>query len=192
MNSIIDILINSDQAPAEIKNLIEDKIKIKKYPKGTFLQHKGDLNGKGYFVKKGLLRSYLIDKKGKEHIFMFAPENWVIGDIQSQAHNFPTELFIDAIEDTEVLEIDVSLFHNLSNLSVETLRNDITRLIKRIAVLQKRVIMLMSASARERYEEFLKTYPNIVQRVPQKMIASFLGITPEALSKIRGKISKNI
>ena len=63
----------------------------------------------------------------------------------------------------------------------------IEKLLKRVAVLQKRIIMLMSATAWERYQDFIETYPNIVQRVPQKMIASYLGITPEALSKIRGE-----
>jgi CRP-like cAMP-binding protein len=66
----------------------------------------------------------------------------------------------------------------------------ISRLMKRISVLQRRVIMLMSATALQRYNDFLEMYPNIVQRVPQKMIASYLGITPEALSKIRGQLAK--
>lgn len=144
--------------------------------KGQILQHRGDTNNKIYKVESGLLRSYSIDDKGKEHIFMFAPEDWVIADA-SIVINQEAELFIDALEDStiEILEKEANIE-----------RIDASPLLKRIAVLQKRVIMLMSSSAIERYEHFVSTYPNIIQRVPQKMIASYLGITPEALSKVKG------
>ena len=144
--------------------------------KGQILQHRGETNNKIYKVESGLLRSYSIDDKGKEHIFMFAPEDWVIADA-SIVINQEAELFIDALEDStiEILEKEANIE-----------RIDASPLLKRIAVLQKRVIMLMSSSAIERYEHFVSTYPNIIQRVPQKMIASYLGITPEALSKVKG------
>ena len=78
-----------------------------------------------------------------------------------------------------------------SDLNIDQLKNKVNLLSRRVAVLQRRVIMLMSASAKDRYELFLETYPKIPNRVPQRMIASYLGITPEALSKIRGKIAKS-
>ena len=143
------------------------EIKIKK---GQILQHNGELNSKIYFVKSGLLRSYSIDKKGKEHIFMFAPENWTIAD--SINPDLPCELFIEALEDSEV---------SIREKNVENAANT-KSLINRINVLQKRVILLMSSSAIERYQHFTETYPNITQRVPQRMIASYLGVTPETLS----------
>lgn len=143
------------------------RIKVKK---GQIIQRQGDLNTKVYNVKSGLLRSYSIDKKGKEHIFMFAPENWTIAD--SISPELPCELFIEAIEDSEVI---------VKEKNTENPKNT-TSLIKRIGVLQKRVIMLMSSSAIERYEHFIETYSEITQRVPQKMIASYLGVTPETLS----------
>ena len=149
------------------KNHVLKEIKVQK---GQILQHNGELNSKIYFVKSGLLRSYSIDKKGKEHIFMFAPENWTIAD--SISPELPCELFIEALEDSEVAVREKNI-ENAANTK---------SLIKRINVLQKRVIMLMSSSAIERYENFIETYPNITQRVPQKMIASFLGVTPETLS----------
>jgi CRP-like cAMP-binding protein len=147
-------------------------IKIKK---GTILQSKGDFNSKLYKVESGLLRSYSIDEKGKEHIFMFAPEDWIIAD--STGADLPSELFIDALEDSivQVLEKDMS-----------EIELNVKLFIRRINVLQKRIIMLMSSSAIARYEHFEETYPNIIQRVPQRMIASYLGVTPEALSKVRG------
>lgn len=142
--------------------------------KGQILQRSGQLNTKAYEVVQGLLRSYSIDEKGKEHIFMFGPEGWIVADTCSIDE--VSELYIDALEDSEVLvrekQIQPEDFDNL-------------KLIKRVQVLQGRVIRLMSASALERYEHFLATYPQIVQRVPQRMIASYLGITPEALSKVK-------
>jgi CRP-like cAMP-binding protein len=142
--------------------------------KGDIVEYKGTLNSKVYKVEKGLLRSYSIDSKGKEHIYMFAPEGWIVAD--SQWIDIPTELYIDALEDSTL----TVLTKDLDKVSDNTVA-----LVKRISVLQKRIIMLMSASAIERYEHFVLTYPQIIQRVPQKMIASYLGITPEALSKVK-------
>lgn len=138
--------------------------------KGHILQRKGDLNSKVFHVESGLLRSYTIDEKGKEHIYMFAPENWIIAD--GISHLKPCELFIDALEDSIVIQKE----KDVNSIT------DIQKLINRLEILQHRIIMLMSAPAIERYQHFIDTYPDIVQRVPQKMIASYLGITPEALS----------
>ncbi len=109
---------------------------------------------------------------------MFAPEGWIMADNVSPDQ--PCDLFIDALEDSIVIQKTKDL----------DLTHEIQKLIKRIQVLQKRVIMLLSAPAIERYEHFIQTYPDIVQRVPQKMIASYLGITPQALSTLRGEIAR--
>jgi len=177
------------------KQEVIDGIETKMFKKRTVLQKKGELKNKAFFVKKGLLRSYTIDDKGKEHVFMFGPEGWIVSDIESQTKQKPTELYIDALEDSEVEILDrnvIEVLRKHPEMSVESeiFAIETDRFMRRISVLQKRVIMLMSASALERYEHFLETYPQIVQRVPQKMIASYLGITPEALSKIRGQIAR--
>ena len=148
------------------------------FKKGQIIQSKGDLNTKIYIVKSGLLRSYSIDKKGKDHIFMFAPEGWVIADNSSPDQ--PCDLFIEALEDSVVIQKE-------KDISQE---QDLKKIVKRLYVLQSRIIMLMSASALDRYQHFIETYPDIVQRVPQRMIASYLGITPQALSTIRSEIAK--
>ena len=145
-------------------------------PKGKVLQRTGERYTKVYRVKKGLLRSYIIDAKGKEHIFMFAPEGWTIAD--SQPPDTACDLFIDALEDTEVLILEKDLQSPDLNTAA---------LLRRIAVLQERVLMLMSTPALERYQHFTATYPNLLQRVPQRMVASYLGITPEALSKLKSE-----
>ena len=190
MKSILDIF-NSDNAilKEEIQQL-KNNIQIKKVTKGQILQLKGEISDKSYFVKSGLLRSYFIDENFKEHIFMFAPEGWIIYDFVSQTYKTPSEMVIDAIEDSQVEILSSELYDNFILRSPKFISSDIEKLNKRIAVLQKRVIMLMSANAWERYQHFLNTYPNILPRVPQKMIASYLGITPEALSNLRSNMSK--
>ena len=144
-------------------------------PKGQIVQHKGELNTKLYLVKKGLLSSYGLDAKGREHVFMFAPEDWLIAD-----HNgleTPCALFIDALEDSEVVVIEKSSDYE----------PEIQKLFNRLGALQHRIMLLLQATAFERYTDFVKTYPNITQRVPQRMIASYLGMTPEALSKLKNE-----
>ncbi|MEL7124225.1 MAG: Crp/Fnr family transcriptional regulator [Bacteroidota bacterium] len=141
--------------------------------KGQILQRKGDLNSKVYQVQSGLLRSYSIDDKGKEHVYMFAPENWIIAD--SVSPKTPCDLFIDALEDSVVIQKEKDTLPT----------SDTEKFINRLEVLQKRIISLMSSSAIERYDHFLETYTDIVQRVSQRMIASYLGVTPEALSNAK-------
>tara|TARA_B110000305_G_C19262748_1_gene550370 strand:+ start:116 stop:655 length:540 start_codon:yes stop_codon:yes gene_type:complete len=164
--------------------------KIKYVKKGEFLLREGENSTQAFFVKMGLLRSYTIDEKGKEHIFMFATQGWIIADIESQEFNQPAKLFIDCIEDSDVIAFNRNLFSKLE-LSKYQLTKNLNLLARRAAVLQRRVLMLMSSTAKERYEFFLETYPELPDRVPQRMIASYLGITPEALSKIRGKMVKS-
>ncbi|MEM7574706.1 MAG: Crp/Fnr family transcriptional regulator [Bacteroidota bacterium] len=142
--------------------------------KGEVLQRPGELDSKIFVVQAGLLRSFAVDPKGKEHLFMFAPEGWIIGDYSPPEQ--PAELFIDALEDSQIVI--------LKKGSED--RSNFAKIRKRLYVLQQRILMLMSASAIQRYEHFTATYPDIINRVPQRMIASYLGITPEALSKVKG------
>lgn len=183
MDLITDILHFKDSDSSSGIDVLKKATVTKSFKKGKILQRQGEASTKIYFVKKGVLRSYAIDEKGKEHIFMFASEGWIMAD--GAGYNSSAELFIDIIEDAEVDILDKKLFHE-TIVSIQDLNERVNSLIKRVSVLQKRVIMLMSASAIERYEHFVETYPQIVQRVPQKMIASYLGITPEALSKVKG------
>lgn len=169
---------------------IDANTETKFFKKKDFVQKQGEKNALAYYVKKGLLRSYTIDEKGKEHIFMFASEGWLIADIDSQEFDQATELFIDCIEDAELVAFDRKAYL-LENFSTDYITETANLLARRVAVLQRRVILLMSASAKKRYQNFLETYPELPNRVPQRMIASYLGITPEALSKIRGEIAKS-
>ena len=144
--------------------------------KGQILQRSGELNTKVYHVKSGLLRSYSIDKNGKENIFMFAPEGWVIADTCEPES--AAVLFIDALEDSNVIVLPKDL---------EREKQHVGALTKRLNALQKRILMLISTNAIERYEHFIQAYPNIAHRVPQRMIASYIGVNPETLSAAKSK-----
>ena len=149
--------------------------------KGEVLQRSGELNTKVYHVKTGLLRSYSIDKNGKENIFMFAPEGWVIAD--TCAPQSESDLFIDALEDS---------FVRVLNKDLEREKQNVGAITKRLNAMQKRILMLISTNALERYEYFIQTYPNVAQRVPQYMIASYIGVSPETLSAAKSKrMNKN-
>ncbi len=160
----------------------------KKVKKHAYLLNEGEVARYTFFTVSGCLRMYTIDNKGKEHIMQFAPDNWWIGDIDSATKNTPSVYFIDALEDSDLLVMD--------NISWEKSLNEIPPLAllfqrlmqNRQTATQKRIIFSMSASAEERYLDFIKTYPNLSQRIPQHMIASYLGITPESLSRIRKQV----
>jgi CRP-like cAMP-binding protein len=185
MDDILKIISNTNNITPDIIELFTKSVAQKTVAKGTVLQKKGDKVMKAFYVKRGLLRSYIVDEKGREHIYMFAPEGWLITDVEMLTNHGAAMLFIDSLEDTEVEILNENIFKQTHRLPVDILTNEINKLMRRINVLQKRVLLLMSAPAEERYNDFITTYPQIVQRVPQKMIASYLGITPEALSKIK-------
>ena len=168
---------------------IDPNSTIKHFKKGEVIQVAGNSTTSTFFVKKGLLRSYTIDSKGKEHIFMFAPENWIIADGEALEFNEPIQLFIDCLEDSEVIIFDKNCLFAGDLTKDEIIKNS-QLLYRRMAKLQRRVIMLLGSPAIDRYNYFLATYPELPNRVPQRMIATYLGITPQALSTIRGEIAR--
>lgn len=168
---------------------IDPKAQSQTCRKGEIIQHAGDASSSVYFVKQGLLRSYIIDSKGKEHIYMFAPENWIIADLEAAEFNEPVQLFIDCLEDAELIRFDQNFLFNPS-LSQEVILENAQLLYRRIGRLQRRVLMLMGAPAIDRYNYFLKIYPDLSNRIPQRMIASYLGIAPQTLSTLRSRSVK--
>lgn len=159
--------------------------KIKKH---DFLLSEGEVAKHTFFTVHGCLRMYTVDNKGKEHIMQFAPENWWIGDIESSTTHTPSVYFIDALEDSDILSMDTVAWDK-SLKEIPPLALLFQRLMQnRQTATQKRIIFSMSASAEERYLDFIKTYPSLAQRIPQHMIASYLGITPESLSRIRKQV----
>lgn len=164
--------------------LVAADLKIRKFSKNEVVQYQGTNLNQAFFVCKGVLRSFAIDEKGKEHILQFAPENWFIGD-RNNLNNEPSLYIIDAIEDTEVVVLPADFMEKVSLLVPDTGPMQFRTLNNSILFMQKRIIMLLSASAEQRYLDFIKLYPSLTLRVPQWMIASYLGITPESLSRVR-------
>src|SRR5215471_4758533 len=151
--------------------------------KGEFLLREGEIPKYAAFVCKGFLRSYIIDNKGKEHIVQFAPENWWISAKPAAVEDAPSPVFIDAIEDSEILLIDrIGHITMLEKVTAYTTSFH-AGIQKRVVAKEKRIVNALAATAEERYHDFLKTYPTIAQRVPQHMLASYLGITPETVSR---------
>lgn len=157
--------------------------------KGSYILRKGDMHSQAYYVKTGLLRYYSIDEKGKEHILQFAPEGWFVSDRQSSCMNMKSDFFIDALEDSEVVAVQEDFISNKAKESSEFMELNNQLLHNHIRQLQGRINQLLSYTAEERYMEFVKTYPDIMLRVPQWMVASYLGITPESLSRIRKELA---
>jgi CRP-like cAMP-binding protein len=167
------------------KKVIQRVVAPKTLKKGEFLQRQAEVAKLGAFVCKGFLRSYVIDNKGKEHIIQFAPENWWISDKLGMAEGALATYFIDAIEDSELLTMEMqghlTMIQKISGYA-ESFQKGMQ---KRTAAKDARIVHSLTSTAEERYDDFLATYPTIAQRVPQHMLASYLGITPETLSRIR-------
>ncbi|PKA84145.1 CRP-like cAMP-binding protein [Ulvibacter sp. MAR_2010_11] len=164
-------------------------LRAESFSKGSVLLKRGDICRDSIFVEKGLLRMYTLDEAGKEHIIQFAPENWFTGDRGSIYFNDPSYFIIEAIEDSEVLFVNDDFINNASELSPSYRKYNNKLLHNHIRQLQKRINLLLGASAEKRYLNFVKLYPDLLLRVPQWMIASYLGITPESLSRVRKELA---
>lgn len=159
--------------------------------KGEYLLRADEICKYTFYVEKGLLRMYSVDKNGKEHIIQFAPENWLISDRSSLHFNEKSTYYIDAVEDAEILFLSADFFNNLLSEFPNSVEKNNLLLQKHVKSLQDRINSLLGETAEERYLKFLKMYPDLMLRVPQWMIASYLGITPESLSRVRKKLAKN-
>ncbi|TKK66004.1 Crp/Fnr family transcriptional regulator [Ilyomonas limi] len=175
---------NIDIDKHSIEALIEN-CKLLKVDKGSFLLRQGEICKYSFYVEQGLLRYYSIDEKGKEHILQFAPETWFVADRESVYFNQPSHYFIQALEDSSVILLDENFITQLAQKNTSFLQFNNKLLHNHIRHLQNRINQLLSATAEERYLDFIKIYPNLLLRVPQSMVASYLGITPESLSRVR-------
>lgn len=174
----------------EVQVLINANLSRRKVKKNEIILRQGETCQHTFFVAQGLLRAYTIDENGKIHLLEFAPENWLISDRSTVMFDETADQYIDAIEDSEIILIDNDFLEKLTMSSTSFQRYNMFALNNRIRHLQKRINMLISASAATRYLDFVKLYPNLMARVPQWMIASYLGITPESLSRVRKELIK--
>lgn len=178
------------ELPKEAISGCSDFYNLKKIPKNEFLLREGEICTDTFFVEKGLLRMYSIDKNGKEHVIQFAPENWLISDRSSLNFNQKSKYYIEAVEDSEVYVLSQNFFSKMIEEFPNIAENNDMLLQKHIRNLQNRVNSLLADTAEERYMSFIKMYPDILLRVPQWMVASYLGITPESLSRVRKELAR--
>lgn len=170
------------------KSLLESKVKTRKFLKGQFVVQNGDICKYENFVLSGSLKSFYIDNEGQEHIVMFAIENWWTSDLGSFITQTPADYNIQCLENSLLVQIH---HDHLEQLYIEIPKLErFFRIIiqKSLVSSQKRIVNNFSLPAKERYLKFRDQYPQIEQRVPQYMIASYLGITKEFLSKIRNQL----
>jgi CRP-like cAMP-binding protein len=161
----------------------------KKLRKRQYFLQEGDVCKYQAFVEKGILRSYTVDEKGNEHILQFASEGWWMADLSSFLTGEPSVFNMDALEDAELLLITKPSWEMLLQ-KIPKLEHYFRILIQNHLIsTQKRLLQSLSEQAEERYIRFAKTYPECVQRVPQHMIASYLGISRETLSRIRKQLA---
>lgn len=170
--------------------LIESLSSFKKLRKRQYLLQAGDVCRFNAFVCKGFLRNYYVDDKGQEHIMQFAPEHYWIGDRDSMDSGLPSKYNVDALEDCEILLLTKEDFEMIRK-TVPAFNDFVNETLKKnVVVLQERIRASITLSAEEKYSNFISKYPSISNRVPLHMIASYLGISAETLSRVRSNSAK--
>jgi CRP-like cAMP-binding protein len=170
------------------EELLLAKVTIRKYRKGQFVLQSGDICKHEHFVLEGCLRSFYVDHDGHEHVSMFAIEDWWTGDLGSFISQAPADINIQCLEHCTLAQISYDDLNHLYS-EIPALERFFRIIIQKAFVAaQKRIIHNLSLPAKDRYLLFRDKYPLIEQRVPQYMIASYLGMTKEFLSKIRQQL----
>ena len=173
----------------EEQELITSYLKPKKIRKKQYLLQEGDVCKTIAFVEQGAVRAYSIDDGGSEHIIQFALEGWTISDLYSFLTEEPATYNIDALEDSEIVLISRAAHHEMLE-KIPKYQSYILNLITgAYLAMTRRLTSVISNSSEERYETISALYPDILQRVPQHMIASYMGLKPETLSRVRKKLS---
>ena len=164
-------------------------LQIKKLKRKEFLLKPGEISRTENFINKGCLRAYTVDDNGFEHILMFAIEDWWTGDLNSFLNQSPATYFVEALEVTEVIQYTKE---NLDKLLIEVPKFERfyrIMLQKSLIALHQRISQNLSLTAEERYLNFIKKYPHLLERLNQKQIAAYLGITPIFLSMLRKRLA---
>lgn len=161
----------------------------KKYRKRQYMLQEGDVCKYTAFIEKGVMRSYSIDEKGNEHILQFGLEGWWITDLYSFYTGEPSAYYIDALEDCEVLLITQGQYEEMMSAIPQMERYFRLLLQNRLIAMQRRLSGNLSFTAEQKYQWMTQAFPDIFQRVPQHMIASYLGISKETLSRIRARVA---
>jgi len=185
---LLDYINKYIDLTAEEEEILLSKIIIRNYLKDQYIVQQGDVSKNINFITLGCTKIFYVDTKGQEHIVMFAIEDWWTSDLGSFITQTPADFNVQCLEHTEVIQFT---HDNLEDLYIQIpkLERLFRKIIERAFVAsQKRIIRNFSLTAKERYVIFKDTYPYIDQRVPQYLVASYLGITKEFLSKIKSQL----
>lgn len=190
MRALIDYFQKYLPFNTEENELITSMVTFRSIKRKQMILQEGFVCKHYFFVVQGCFRMYAVDEKGNEHNLQFAAENDWIADIGSFHSEKSSKLFIEAIEPSSILQIEQQdlyfLYTNIPKLNIIFKVIIETKFIE----LQNRVLQNISSTGQQRYLNFLEQYPNLASRIPNTQIASYLGITPEFLSKIRKELSK--
>ena len=171
----------------EVKLL--SKVSYRKYLKGQFVVQQGDVCKNSGFVISGCTRTFFVNEEGEEHIVMFSIENWWASEIGSFVTQTPSDYNVQCIENTELIQLSY-LNQEALFIEIPKLERFFRLILERAFVAsQKRIVKSFSLPAKEQYLQFRLQYPELEQRIPQYMVASYLGITKEFLSKIKNHLS---
>lgn len=184
---ILDSLERNFFLSQKERSLFMSLLEHRQLQKRDYLLRIGEICRHDSFVLKGCLKVCYNDEKGVEKIIKFAPENWWVVDIDSFLHAKPSFYYIQALEDCELYQLSRSNYHRLHEEIPAFQKFSHQRWQNGFIALQQRILQSQSMTAEERFEHFLQKYPGLDQRIPQKLIAAYLGITPEFLSMLRRK-----
>ena len=190
MQNLINKIKNSISLSSEAEKYIYSIAKEKLFSKGEILIREGQTVNKTFFVTQGSLRSFCVDKEGKEHTLQFAIKDWWISDFIAIYNNEPASLTVECISDSSVIEFNAQKLNEIYLQFPEFEAFQRKNLERHVVSLHKRILNQLQLTALERYNLFLEQYPNIEQHVPNYHIASYLGITQQSLSRIRAEIAK--
>jgi CRP-like cAMP-binding protein len=174
---------------AEEQDFVNQYITPKKLRKKQYLLQEGDVCKHLCVVEKGALKAYVLDEAGQEHITAFALEGWTMGDLYSFIKEEPATLNIDALEDCELVLISKQAHNELLQKMPKYETYFRILMTDAYMALQRRTTNMVSLPLEGRYKALTDMYPTIIQRVPQHMIASYMGLSPETLSRVRSRIS---
>jgi CRP-like cAMP-binding protein len=185
LEELIDKIKGSIQLSSKAEEYVRSISKGRLVSKGELLIHQGQTVNKTYYVIDGCLRSFCLDKNGKEHTLQFAIKDWWISDFIAIYNNEPASLTVECLKDSQVIEFNPNDLNDILSLFPEFEPFQRNNLERHVVSLHKRILNQLELTATERYNLFLKQYPDIEKYTSNYHIASYLGITQQSLSRIR-------